>query len=359
MKCLTWGLIVQIQIRGHRGCFEEERTGLLEIKEFVRSNGNDVDHLLHSWANDPKSECYDWEQVICDSNTGHVVELFLHNVKELSYVYSPRFKYYFLRNDRDNYMHYLETNHSMWFLNVSLFEAFNELKSLNLSMNEFEGWIGNEGSESLCRLKRLEILDLGYNEFNRSIIQSLSLVTSLKNLILHRNQLKGSFLMKELSILEDLEMLDLSYNLLNGSLTMQDFESFDSLEILDLSWNGFTRNLPHSIRALSSLKSLSLSSNYLNGSSPTQGKYFIKILCKDNHFKGNISSLIVGLTSLKHTDLSYNLFEGLFSFDTFANHSKLELVQIICDSKTLDIETEIQHGYLCFSRSSLCYIIVL
>ena len=127
-------------------CFEEERMGLLEIKEVVRSNGNDVDHLLYSWVNDPKSECCDWERVICDSNTGHVVKLFLHNVKELSYVYySPRFKYYFLRNDRDNYMNYLETNHTMWSLNISLFDAFNELKSLNLSVNEFEGWIGNEG----------------------------------------------------------------------------------------------------------------------------------------------------------------------------------------------------------------------
>ena len=60
-----------------------------------------------------------------------------------------------------------------------------------------------------------------------------------------------------------------------------DFEAFDRLEILDLSWNGFIGNLPHSLRALSSLKSLSFSSNYLTGSLPTQGKYFIKILCKD------------------------------------------------------------------------------
>ena len=52
VKCLLWGLIVLIQIHGHRGCFEEERMGLIEIKEFVRSNGNDVD---------PKSECCDWE----------------------------------------------------------------------------------------------------------------------------------------------------------------------------------------------------------------------------------------------------------------------------------------------------------
>ena len=113
---------------------------LLEIKEFVRSSDNDVDHLLPSWIDDSHSECCDWERVTCDSTTGHVNELFLHNIKDLSYVYSPRWKYYFFRNVMDNYMD------KMWFMDVSLFDAFNELTSLNLSMNEFGGWIGNEGT---------------------------------------------------------------------------------------------------------------------------------------------------------------------------------------------------------------------
>ncbi|KAM3749809.1 hypothetical protein ACB098_05G214500 [Castanea mollissima] len=56
--------------------------------------------------------------------------------------------------------------------------------------------------------------------------------------------------------------------------------------------------------------------------------------------KGNVSShLIAGLTSLKYIDLSYNLFDG-FSFSSFANLSKLEFVQFICDKKTVNIETE-------------------
>ena len=59
-----------------------------------------------------------------------------------------------------------------------------------------------------------------------------------------------------------------------------------------------------------------------------------------NQFRGNISSLIAGLTSLKYIDLSHNLFEGL-SFGSFANHSKLELFQFEClDNEKLDIETE-------------------
>ena len=102
------------------------------------------------------------------------------------------------------------------------------------------------GSINLLRLKKLERLDLGSNKFNRSIIQPLRLLKSLKTLSLSNNHLEGSFPTKgmpihhniykvykrfllftfffflvELSVFEDLEMLDLSDNQLNGSLTVQ------------------------------------------------------------------------------------------------------------------------------------------
>ena len=103
------------------------------------------------------------------------------------------------------------------------------------------------GSINLLRLKKLERLDLGSNVFNRSIIQSLRLLKSLKTLSLSSNRLEGSFPAKgmpphhniyivykrfllftfffffwvELSVFEDLEMLDLSNNQLNDSLTVQ------------------------------------------------------------------------------------------------------------------------------------------
>ena len=68
MKSLQWGLIVLVQIHGHRGCFEEERMDLLAIKEFVRFNKFvDKDHLLPSWVDNHESECCEWEQVSCNS----------------------------------------------------------------------------------------------------------------------------------------------------------------------------------------------------------------------------------------------------------------------------------------------------
>nr|XP_023927102.1 protein STRUBBELIG-RECEPTOR FAMILY 6-like [Quercus suber] len=112
----------------------------------------------------------------------------------------------------------------VWFLNVSLFESFKELRSLDLSFNAIGGWIEHKGSQILLRLNKLERLNLDFNLFNRSIIPSLRLLTSLKALNLSYNEVKGSFPAKELSVFEDLEMLDLRYNSLTGSLTVQGTE---------------------------------------------------------------------------------------------------------------------------------------
>ena len=137
MKWLLWGLIVLAHLHGHRGCFEEERVGLLEMKkEFVRSTPNVTfsDHLLPSrvlpsWVDDHKSECCEWERVTCNSTTGHVTHLFLHNLWEFD----------------TELVDYFDFKHMVWFLNVSLFESFKELRSLDLSFNAIGGWIEHKG----------------------------------------------------------------------------------------------------------------------------------------------------------------------------------------------------------------------
>ena len=142
MKWSLWGLIVLVHLHGHRGCFEEERMSLLEIKEeFVRSTPNATirDHLppsparvyiLPSWVDDYKSECCEWERVTCDSTTGHVTHLSLYNIWEFD---TEGLYYYFIYTSKFKDM--------VWFLNVSLFESLKELRSLDLSYNAIGGWI--------------------------------------------------------------------------------------------------------------------------------------------------------------------------------------------------------------------------
>ena len=146
MKCLLWGLIVLVHLHGHRGCFEEERMGLLEIKEeFARSTPNATIrghlppsparfYILPSWVDDYKSECCEWERVTCNSTTGHVTHLSLHNIWEFD-----------IEGPYDYFFYTFDFKDMAWLLNVSLFESFKELRSLDLSFNAIGGWIEHKG----------------------------------------------------------------------------------------------------------------------------------------------------------------------------------------------------------------------
>ena len=127
VKSLLWALLLFAQIHEHRGCIEEERMGLIELKAFLKSNINYTNRLLlPSWVNETKSGCCGWEEVTCNTTTGHVIELSLYNLKH---------------ENGDQY----EEDNETWFLNACLFQPFKELRSLNLSFNQIGGWRGNEG----------------------------------------------------------------------------------------------------------------------------------------------------------------------------------------------------------------------
>ena len=103
MKTLLCALLLFVQIHEHRGCIEEERTGLLELKSFLKSNTGSTGPFLESWVNEAKSECCGWERLSCNASTGHVIELSLSNINEEVFEYG------------DSNM----TSGNSWFLNVS------------------------------------------------------------------------------------------------------------------------------------------------------------------------------------------------------------------------------------------------
>ena len=57
VKSFLWALVLFVQIHGHRGCIEEERIGLLELKAFMKSKTNYSNYFLQSRVNETKSEC--------------------------------------------------------------------------------------------------------------------------------------------------------------------------------------------------------------------------------------------------------------------------------------------------------------
>ncbi|KAJ4957900.1 hypothetical protein NE237_025011 [Protea cynaroides] len=280
--------------------------------------------------------------------------------------------------------------------------ALTTLRTLSLAGNSLEGSFHLEGFERLTGLKKLEVLDLSSNFFNNSVLPSLATLKSLKILSLSFNILKGSSHFEELFALNKLQSLDLSLNSLNASSGQ--FQGFQKLvglrklEVLDLSYNSFNNSILPSLAALKSLRVLSLSNNNFQGFSHFQelftsnklqsldlsynsfnfslgqfqdlcqlkhlqelrlrGNDFEGILppclqnlttlrvldlldLSNNRFKGNIhSSLISSLTSLVSISLSYNDFDGLFSFITFANHSNLESIDLSSAGHKLKVETE-------------------
>ena len=73
-----------------------------------------------------------------------MIELSLHNVTQISdYVL-------YINWDNLDKVFYYKDYDKIWRLNISIFQAFKELRSLNLSFNEIGGWIENEGMFESC-----------------------------------------------------------------------------------------------------------------------------------------------------------------------------------------------------------------
>ncbi|XP_042987427.1 receptor-like protein 13 isoform X5 [Carya illinoinensis] len=421
VKCLMWALVIFVQIHEHKGCLEEERIGLLQMKAFLKSHYN-IGNCPLSWIEDAdqiSSDCCGWEGISCNSTTGHVIKLSLHDMKQ-RYI-----------DERDDfYPRDTIREENIWLLNVSLFQPFKKLTSLDLSYNEIGGCIANEGFERLAVLRSLEVLNLANNFFEDSILPSLTQLSSLTTLVLAGNSHLGNWTTAaELSAFENLERLDLSDNRLTdgltpkefhglsklsklkhldlsgnyfgkqilrvlgaqlpalkslslfdnrieGPLSIKDLANFSRLEILDMGANRLNGSISPYIEALSSAKAISLSYNNFNGDFPSQDLCRLKKLeefdisyndfegilpqcinnisslrvldISGNRFIGNLSSSLVASlnpTTIEYIDLSHNLFEGLFSFSSFANHSKLKVVRIMSDNSKLVIETENPMGW--------------
>ncbi|XP_057967791.1 receptor-like protein 15 isoform X2 [Malania oleifera] len=224
-----------------RGCHAEERKALLRIKDFIKSNWTSTTDILPSWVGGEAEniDCCKWERVKCNPTTGRLMDLSLFNINNI------------ITYDEDWFVD------EDWFLNASLFLPFQDLTTLNLSHNSISHYLPNQGFEKLTSLKKLEVLDLGYNNFNNtSIFRSLGQFTSLKTLILCHNDLDGFF-------------------------PVQDTLAFRNLEVLNLKDNFLSGSIPPSIRALPSLKALSLARNKINGSLPPVGEEFLATVSSD------------------------------------------------------------------------------
>ncbi|XP_028054571.1 receptor-like protein 14, partial [Camellia sinensis] len=249
------------------------------------------------------------------------------------------------------------------------------LKFLSLHDNAMEGPLSNK--ELTYNVSNLEVLILSWNQLNGTLPiegKKFFILSYIVNLFSNGSQfivfiIIFLILRSFLSSVIFVSSFGIIYLLL---YVLAGLASFYHLKILDLQQNGFYGSVPPFIGA-SSLKALYLNSNKFNGSLPIQGKNLpfceLKKLeeldlsynhiegilppclsnltslrlfdVSGNQFIGNhLSSLLGSLNSLEYIDLRHNRFEGLFSFSSFVNHSKLEVVAITSDNDKFEVETE-------------------
>nr|GMD09759.1 LRR receptor-like serine/threonine-protein kinase GSO1 [Ipomoea batatas] len=267
-KFSLWVVILVMLVKSWHssGCWEEERIALLHVKTEIKyTYGKSLD----SWIDDRGSNCCEWPKVTCSNITRRVIELSLGSTRD--------------------------TRVGYWYIDASIFLPFKHLMSLDLSRNNLGGVIEGGGFDKLSKLSNLEVLDVSFNNLNRSIFSSLSHLSSLKILYLLVNPLDSPLdhLGREkLSGLSNLELLnirstDMEDDSILSALNLSDFISLKELDIsynnfqsfgpvygqggpkklenLNLYYNSFGSSIFKSLKWLPSLKILNLGSNNFDG----------------------------------------------------------------------------------------------
>ena len=199
------------------------------------------------------------------------------------------------------------------------------LVELDLSHNKFTGHIGEFQFDSL------ENIDLSMNELHGSIPTSIFELVNLSSLKLFSNNLSGVLETSKFEKLINLTHLDLSNNMLSLTMSIHSNSMLPNIQTLDFSHNNISgmfswnvgkdtllyMNLSYNsisgfeMLPWSSMNTLDLHSNLLQGPFPTPPNSIVFFLVSHNKLSGKISQLICNASSMKLLDLSHNSFGGI------------------------------------------------
>ncbi|XP_061981469.1 receptor-like protein 15 [Populus nigra] len=263
-------VIMMVSLQGWLplGCLDEERIALLQLKDTLNyPNGTS----LPSWIK-ADAHCCSWERIECSRSTGRVIALHLEETR----------------------------NEEMgdWYLNTSLFLPFQQLNILELWGNRIAGWVEKKGPSNLTTL-------------------------FLYNITTYKSSFQ---LLQSLATFPNLTTLYLSYNDFRGRILGDDLQNLSSLESLYLDRCSLDEHSLQSLRALPSLKNLSLQA--LSGSVPSGGlcglNHLQELYMDDNDLSGFLPPCLANLTSLQQLDLSFNHLKIPMSLSPLYNLSKLK-----------------------------------
>ncbi|KAM3337392.1 hypothetical protein P3S68_031717 [Capsicum galapagoense] len=324
-------------------------------------------------------DCCSWDGVTCDEMTGHVIELDLSCSQLVVNIDSNSSLFQLSHLQR---LDLSKNNFSNSHISPE-FGRFSSLTHLNLSDSSFSGQISFEISH-ISRLQSLRFstsyatnLTLAAHDF-KLLLQNLTQLTELYlsyvnisstiplNFSSHLTTLKlggtglYGIIPESIFHLPNLETLDLRHSdQLSGSFPKTKWNSSASLIELDLISVNFSGNfmpepIPESLSNLTSLVSLDLTSNTLNGTIPSWMFSHLPLLryliLSDNHFSGQLEDF--NSNSLVWIDLSNNQLQGhlpnsiqnlvnlivlYLSFNNFSGHVDVSLFSDLKHLSDLDL----------------------
>ncbi|XP_008227112.2 PREDICTED: receptor-like protein 12 [Prunus mume] len=245
----------------------------------------------------------------------------------------------------------------------STFSKGNVLRNLDLNGNQLEGSL----PQSLLTCRELEVLDLGNNKIQDTFPNWLESLPKLQVLILRSNKFYGEICFPKTKFpFQKLHIIDLSNNRFSGLLPTKYFERLTAMinsqehglkymgegyyqdtvvvtikgfeiemekiltffTIIDFSNNTFRGEISSVISKLKSLKGLNFSHNELTGKIPPSFGEMSNLEWLDlssNKLVGDIPEQLANLTSLSEFNVSKNQLVGPIphgkQFDTFENDS--------------------------------------
>ncbi|XP_011075193.1 probably inactive leucine-rich repeat receptor-like protein kinase At5g06940 [Sesamum indicum] len=203
------------------------------------------------------------------------------------------------------------SNNLIWGTIPEQISQFKPLQVLDFSRNHVEGKI----PESIGSLRQLRVLNLGSNLLSGGVPVVFGNFTELVVLDLSHNPFLVSELPADIVELGKLEQLLLQSSGFYGEIPADFFKGLNSLTILDLSQNNLTGNLPK-IEFLPNLVSFDVSLNKLSGSFPNgvcEANGLVSLSLHTNFFNGSIpNDLINECTNLERFEVQNNGLSGNF-----------------------------------------------
>ncbi|KAK9229944.1 hypothetical protein WN944_022910 [Citrus x changshan-huyou] len=249
-------------------------------------------------------------------------------------------------------------------IDVKEFDSLRDLEELDIGGNKIDKFVVSKG------LRKLRYLSLSGIKLNHSILSSLTIFSSLRELYLHDTGFKGTFDIREFDSFNNLEVLNMRYNeidnlvvpqglrklksldlsgvgIRDGSKLLQSMGSFPSLNTLDLSFNNFTETVTTTTQELHnftnleyltfdssslhisllqsiasifpSLKNLSMYGCEVNGVVRGQELYI-----DNNDLRGSLPWCLANMTSLRILDVFANQLTGSISSSPLVHLTSIE-----------------------------------